>query len=134
MGSLILYGEHCAMLDNANRLAVPTEIRELCDPIGQRPIFFLIFGANQRPWLYPQQTFERIAAQPAEPSAREADAAAQAIRIECDAVGRVRLPDDVCQRANFGREVTLIGVRDHLEIWPNADWLDYRAALLSRLR
>jgi DNA-binding transcriptional regulator/RsmH inhibitor MraZ len=59
---------------------------------------------------------------------------ARASRVEWDKQGRLVIPEKALRRAGIGesdREVTLIGVRDHLELWKRADW-DAREAELSR--
>jgi DNA-binding transcriptional regulator/RsmH inhibitor MraZ len=70
-----------------------------------------------------------------------------AVLVELDAAGRVVLPAKDLQRAAVGREVTICGVRDHIEIvnrdeferrleetWKNFDEIQQqaRAALMTR--
>jgi MraZ protein len=47
---------------------------------------------------------------------------ALASRVEPDGQGRLLLPQKILRRAGIQKEVTLIGVRDHLEVWNRADW------------
>ena len=49
-----------------------------------------------------------------------------------DKQGRVLLPDKILKRAGILKEVTLIGVRDHLELWNRADWEARREELERR--
>ena len=48
---------------------------------------------------------------------------------ELDRQGRVTLPAVHLEFAGITREVSVIGVQDHIEIWDRAAWADY----LSRL-
>jgi MraZ protein len=50
---------------------------------------------------------------------------AQAHRVEMDRHGRLRIPADLVDLSRVGKEIVLIGVRDHLEIWDRAAWEKY---------
>ena len=47
---------------------------------------------------------------------------AMARPVKPDAQGRVVLPEKSMQRANVSDNVTLVGVFDHIEIWPTPEW------------
>jgi MraZ protein len=42
-----------------------------------------------------------------------------------DRQGRVLIPTKLAQYAGLGRDVTVAGVDDRLEIWSTAEWNDY---------
>ncbi len=48
---------------------------------------------------------------------------------ELDRQGRVTLPAKHLEYAGITRDVTVIGVADHLEIWDRAAWTEYLAHL-----
>ena len=52
--------------------------------------------------------------------------------VECDAAGRVVLPESILTRANLGREVTLVGVQDHLELFSRDRWRELRNKLIAQ--
>jgi MraZ protein len=52
---------------------------------------------------------------------------ARAQRVELDGQGRMRLPADLHELAALDREVMVIGVRDHLELWSVSRWEAYIA-------
>lgn len=52
---------------------------------------------------------------------------AQAQRVELDRQGRLRIPADLVQLSLPGKEIVLIGVRDHMEIWDRGRWEKYLA-------
>jgi MraZ protein len=52
---------------------------------------------------------------------------AQAQRVDVDRQGRVRIPSELAQLAGLDKEVMLIGVRDHVEIWDRGHWEKYLA-------
>lgn len=42
--------------------------------------------------------------------------------VDPDSQGRVVIPERLLKRAGIGKEITLLGVHDHLEIWNRADY------------
>jgi MraZ protein len=51
--------------------------------------------------------------------------------IELDAQGRLVIPARLREYAGLSSEVTVTGVRDHIEIWDRATWLAYQQRLDS---
>jgi MraZ protein len=95
-------------------------------------------GVNRRPWLYTERYYENlVTAAPADITPEQDLLAfdqlhfALASRIEPDGQGRLLLPQKILKRSGIQKEVTLIGVRDHLEVWNRADW-DARIEELER--
>jgi MraZ protein len=136
---LVLYGEYELTIDEKNRMLVPSEVRRAIDPERDGEAFFLIMGINRVPWLYPERYYESLVARdPGEMTPGEDALAydqmnfAMASRLEWDKQGRVLFPEKTLRRTSLGRDVTLIGVRDHLELWNRSDWENHREALLAR--
>jgi len=50
---------------------------------------------------------------------------ALASKIELDAQGRILLSDKLRKRAGLKDDITLVGVRDHIELWNSEDWEQY---------
>ena len=46
---------------------------------------------------------------------------------DLDKAGRMLVPDRLVRFAGLQKDVVLIGVRDHLELWDAAKWNDYLA-------
>ena len=49
--------------------------------------------------------------------------------LELDAAGRVTLPQPLLGHAGIDREVAVVGVGDHLEVWSGERWRQQQAAL-----
>jgi MraZ protein len=49
--------------------------------------------------------------------------------IELDSQGRIIIPARLRAYANINSEVTIAGVRDHIEIWERTAWQAYQARL-----
>ena len=49
-----------------------------------------------------------------------------AVAEALDGQGRVKLPQSLLGFAGITKDVTIVGVYDHLEVWDRASWVDYR--------
>ncbi|HEX8522966.1 MAG TPA: hypothetical protein VF669_11965 [Tepidisphaeraceae bacterium] len=139
MRHLLLYGEYELNVDEKNRLLIPSEVRRQIDPERDGEAFFLIVGVNRVPWIYPERYYEELVSRrPAELTPAEDILAfdqlnfALASRLEPDKQGRVLIPEKTLRRSQVSKEVTLIGVRDHLELWNRTEWENRRQALEQR--
>ena len=138
----VLFGEYELTIDDKNRLLVPAEIRRAI-PAEFGEAFFVIImqsGAKRVPWLYPERYYEElISTFPADATPGEESLAldqllfAMASKLPWDKQGRVLIPEKTLKRGSItGRDVTLIGARDHLELWPREDWEERREELERR--
>jgi MraZ protein len=125
----IFIGEHELSIDEKGRLLVPAEIRRSIDPDRDGGAFYLVVGQNRKPWLWPQRTYEEIVSQRENDLTPDEDMLAfdqlyfaMASRVEPDKQGRILVPDKILRRTGTSKEVTLLGVRDHLELWNRSDW------------
>jgi len=135
----VLFGEYELNVDEKNRLLIPSEVRSRIKPEEHGEALFLVVGIDRRPWLYPERYYEELVTrQPSDITPAHDLLAfdqmhfALASRLEPDKQGRVLLPDKILRRAGIQKEVTLIGVRDHLELWNRADWEARREELERR--
>ncbi len=55
--------------------------------------------------------------------------AGNAVYQELDGQGRITVPAKLLEFAGINREVSIIGVQNHLEIWDRAAWADYQSRL-----
>jgi len=138
---LVLYGNYELTVDDKNRILVPSEVRKKLDPERDGEAFFLVTGRDGRLWLYPERHYELLVSRdPSELTPSEDTLAFDrlmlglASRVEWDKQGRVLLPDRALRRAGIGKEVTLVGARDHLEIWNRSEWETERDQLEARRR
>lgn len=134
----VLIGEYELTLDDKKRLLVPADIRRSI-PESYGESFYLVMGTNRTPWFWPARFYEELVMQVPSEMIPGDDTLAfdqlvfgMAARIECDKQGRVLVPERVLKRAGIERDVTLVGVRDHLELWGRAAWEARRNELESR--
>lgn len=125
-------------IDDKNRFLIPAEIRRKMDPDRDGATFFLVIGADRRPWMYTENFYASLVAEvPAELSpgrdrlAYDRRVFGTAAELEPDKQGRVLIPEATRRRTALDKEVTLVGVRDHLEIWNRPEWEAERERLFE---
>ena len=131
---MALTGTWPRSLDDKGRLAVPKRVREELGAGIQS--LFVAQGTEQSLMIYTPESFDQLAQRYSEKSGAKADIRgfmrlfyARAERIDVDSQGRIRIPDRLKGFAGLEREVVLLGVNDHLELWDTARWEDYVGSL-----
>ncbi len=140
---MIFTGTYEHSIDAKNRLAIPAELRDQLhspDPGTslETVLLYATLGEGQVLCLYPQDAFERRAAE-LDRSELDADQLLEyerllfslTRRVEVDKQGRVRLPEQLLKRTGLGSDVVLIGVKDHIEIHDRQRWQDRVERLLA---
>jgi MraZ protein len=126
----MLLGEYDHTLDDKNRLTLPARLRaELGDEV------VITRGLDGCLFLHSRAAFEVLAARMGtlDPLDRDARRLQRhfytgAPLAELDKAGRMVLPAKLLEEYGIGREVTIAGVYDHLEIWDRAAWREQRNA------
>jgi MraZ protein len=123
----LLLGEYDHSLDDKNRLAIPAKFRQAfaAGIVVTRGLDGCLYAYTRPDW---QKLVDgRLA---------ELDMLSEAGRLimrhffsgateaELDKQGRVALPTALIESAKLGKEVTVAGVYDHLEIWDRQTWRD----------
>jgi MraZ protein len=121
----MLTGAHEHTLDEKNRLTLPARLRKSFEAgvVLSRSIDSCIA-------VYPREEWERtLGKRIGELEGLSRDdrrlqryVFASASEAELDKQGRVMVPAALMEHAGLGREVTVAGVYDHLEIWDRAAW------------
>jgi MraZ protein len=126
---MLLTGTYPRALDEKNRLALPKRLREV---LAAPATLFITPGPDQSLWLYTEEELERLAARLDQTPATDAEARtfrrlyfAQTEAVDLDQSGRLLVPERLATFAGLQKEVILIGVRDHLELWDAARWQNY---------
>jgi MraZ protein len=129
---LLLTGEYQHVVDGKGRVLVSNKLRSQIDVDVHGSNFYLVLGANGVLCLYPEKYFEQIVlavapgtAAPDEAVAFERISFALASKIELDGQGRILLSEKLRKRAGLKDDITLAGVRDHIELWNSDDWERY---------
>jgi len=129
---LLLTGEYQHVVDDKGRVLVSNKLRNQIDAEEHGANFYLVLGANGILCLYPEKDFERLvlsvapgATAPDEAVAFERISFAMSSKIELDNQGRLLLNERLRKRAGLKEDITLVGVRDHIELWNTHDWEQY---------
>lgn len=121
-------GEYSHALDVKNRLMLPAKLRkELGDDL------ILSKNVDKCLSLYPRATWDSFCAKlDAMPSIESRSAKrfliASAYEASVDGQGRILVPGKLCEYASITKEVTVIGVGDHVELWDTSAWEAENAA------
>lgn len=136
---LLLTGEYQHVVDEKGRVLVSNKLRNQIDVDEHGGNFYLVLGANGILCLYPERYFEQIvlsvapaATAPDEAVAFERISFALSSKIELDSQGRLLLNEKLRKRAGLKEEITLVGVRDHIELWNTDDWEQYLSDHLNQ--
>jgi MraZ protein len=129
---LLLTGEYQHTVDDKGRVLITNKLRSQIDVKEHGSNFYLVLGANGILCLYPEKHFERLVLSVA-PNTTAPDEAvvfermsfALASKVELDGQGRLLLNERLRKRAGLKEHITLVGVRDHIELWNDQDWEQY---------
>ena len=120
----MLLGTHDHSLDDKNRLTLPAKFR---DAFAEGVV--VSRGMDGCLYAHPRAAWERLSERIGglDPLSRESRVMQRhlfsgAAAGELDRQGRMVLPAPLLESAGLGRELTVVGVYDHLEIWDRAAW------------
>lgn len=129
---LLLTGEYEHVVDNKSRVLISNKLRNQIDADEHGSNFYVVLGANGILCLYPEKYFEQLVlalapdtAAPDEAVVFERMSFALASKVELDAQGRLLLNEKLRKRAGLKDHITLVGVRDHIELWNRKSWEKY---------
>jgi len=125
----VLLGEYPLTIDPKGRILVPAEVRRALDPERDGTAFVVSIGINGQPWFYPERGYEALVSSLTSQLSPGEDRLAfdqlyfsMASREEWDSQGRMMIPLQARRSVELGKDVSLIGVRDHLELWNQEAW------------
>lgn len=128
---MLLTGSFTRALDDKLRVAIPKRLREsMKQPEGG--VVYIAPGTDESLAIYTEESFGRLAARLEQVSPTRQDVRAftrlfyaRAQSAEIDPQGRVRIPPELAQLAKLDKDVVLLGVQDHLELWAAERWQAY---------
>ena len=132
----MFFGEYEHAIDEKNRLTLPARFRrELEDGV------VITKGIDATLDVYPRERWTSVVESrlaDLDPFARETRELQRyffsgAVAAAPDRQGRVMLPQRLLERTRLGREVVLVGVYDHLEIWDRAAWAEHLQGVEGRV-
>jgi MraZ protein len=128
---MLLTGTFARSLDEKLRVAIPRRLREAMQ-VPEGGGLFITPGTDVSLAIYTEDALTRMAERLAQASPNRQDVRAftrlfyaQAQRAELDGQGRVRVPPELAQLAKLEKDIVLLGVQDHLELWAAERWRAY---------
>lgn len=126
-------GEYRHNTDSKGRIIMPARFR---DALGSSMI--LTKGLDGCIYVYTNDRWEAILAelQKLPTTKRESRmyihmVTAKAAEVEVDTTGRILIPQPLMEDAGIQKEVVIVGVASHVEIWAKARWEAYAAEASS---
>ena len=114
-------GTYQHTLDAKGRLFIPAKLRE---ELGET--FYVTISREHCLCAYNEENWQRYRdkadALPYSQQNALRPIFSNASKVELDAQGRILLTQALRDRIQLGREVTVVGVNNHAEIWNKADW------------
>lgn len=116
---MFFIGTYNHNLDEKNRVTLPSKLRE---KLG--PTVYITLGLDKCLAIYPEETFVQIATNLSKASSLENDNRgykrtffANSYECDVDKQGRIQLSKELCDKCLIKKDVVVIGVDDHVEIW-----------------
>lgn len=126
----ILLGAFPVKVDPKNRVPIPSELRSaIGSEKDAKTVFVILVGINRKLWLYSDKYYHSLVNQ-RKPELLPERAALDfdhlyfglAHRREMDNQGRVLIPESLLQRTKTEKSIMVVGSRDHMELWNEAEW------------
>ena len=119
-------GEFYHTVDAKGRMILPVKLRE---ELGEGSVLFK--GLDNCLYVYTRDKWEqfvqKLVAMPVVTGRKLQRFYADNTLVEPDAQGRIMIPQSLRNYANLKKDVTVLGVIDHVEIWDTEAWNDYNS-------
>lgn len=123
----MFFGSYYHSLDEKGRLVIPKKLRTLA---GSK--LYILRGYDGSLSVYKEDTFLKLTEalenlSYAQRDARDVQriALSSVVELEVDAQGRIQIPLKLLSDHNIFRQVVVVGVINHFEIWDEAIWEKY---------
>ena len=127
----LLIGEYLHSLDEKKRISLPKNFREA---LGRKVV--MTRGLDNCLYIYSYAGWKKIAQKLQSLSIAQVDTRgfsrfmlSGAAEVEVDAIGRILIPEHQKTYAGLQKNVTFIGVSDHVEVWDAGKWNGYKSRI-----
>lgn len=132
----MLFGEFNHTLDDKNRLSIPSKLR---NELGDNNVLFVLRGFDGCLALYTKEHFDKLIETLSQYSFLSSDARnlqratlASVNQLNIDKVNRIQFTPSLLEKYGIGKDVTVIGVGDHIEVWDKKAYTEYENNTLSK--
>ena len=134
MANIVFQGPAALTLDGKGRIAMPARHRELLSAMGVHQLTVTRHPAGSL-MIFPRPAWEgfrdRIAALPMDSAGWKRIFLGNAMDVEIDASSRVLIAPELRAGAGLVRDVMLIGMGSHLELWDAQRYAEYEARVMQ---
>ncbi len=134
MANTVFQGPAALTLDSKGRLAMPARHRELLAAMGSSQLTITKHPEGSL-MIFPRPAWEgfrdRVAALPMEASGWKRVFLGNAMDVEIDAQSRFLVPPELRASAGLVRDVMLLGMGSHFELWDAQRHADHEAKVMQ---
>lgn len=125
---MALTGSFARNLDDKRRLAIPKRLRE---QFGEKELtsLYVAPGMDGSLALYTPAEFNRFSQRLTDRASGRPEYRnylrllyARSEQVDFDSQGRIRIPEWLVELAHLSKDIMLLGVHDHAEVWDKATW------------
>ena len=123
----MFFGSFAHTLDDKGRLMVPRKMRE---ELGSKA--YIMKGFDGSLSLYNEVRYQKLVDEFARLSFNQQKVRdylriqfASTYEMDVDKLGRVQIPTALLTKFNISREVLVLGIGDHIEVWDKAKYEEY---------
>jgi len=125
----MFYGSYSHTLDEKGRLVIPRKMRE---EIGH--VAYVLKGFDGALSIYKQEAFDKLVSEINSLPFNEKNTRAylrlqlaSVSELEVDKMGRVQIPTQMLNKFGIGKDVTVLGAGDHIEVWDAKAYSNYES-------
>lgn len=134
MANIVFQGPAALTLDGKGRIAMPARHRELLAAMGCSQLTITKHPEGSL-MVFPRPTWEgfrdRVAALPMEASGWKRVFLGNAMDVEIDASSRFLVPPELRASAGLSRDVMLLGMGSHFELWDAQRHAEHEAQVMQ---
>lgn len=132
----MFFGSYEHTLDDKGRLLIPKKIKE---NLGEANLLYIMQGFEGCLAIYTEAEFNHLVDECNNLSFYKKNSRdylrvmlASVSELNLDKVGRIQLPNQILAKFKIEKEVVIIGVNDHFEIWNKSSYRQYEAGVNDR--
>ena len=130
------FGSYEHTLDEKNRLLIPKKLKE---GLKENAFLYILKGFEGCLAVYNQEEFDKLIKQSESISFNKKNSRdylrlmlSSVTELSIDKVGRIQLPQQLINKFQISRNVIIIGVYDHFEIWDKTKYEEYQSEANER--
>ena len=125
------FGSFTHNLDDKGRLMIPRKMRE---ELGYK--VYIMKGFEGSLSLYNEERYQKLVEEFSRLSFNQSKVRdylrlqfASTYEMEVDKLGRVQIPTALLTKYNISKEVLVLGIGDHIEVWDKAKYEEYENSI-----